>query len=259
MAPNWNASPIRLVFFLLAATFLTACAGLTLQNEIDGLMQEGRQLYSEQKYDQAVDKFVTVIGKDPTYWQAYLWAARAFIAQGNWKDAIANGRQAFELAPKDKEVLPIFAQALFGGGTDALKNGRFAESVNLLVEYLRLEPGNASAWLNVGKAYLGQQDFRQALGAFAQGLAAGGGVERQALIRELLDGGMQAFSSGKYRESIDLLREFLKYDRNNLQAYLNIAKAYWQSGDKGRAVDAFKEVLKLDPGQEEALRFMLRR
>lgn len=259
MAPNWNASRIRLVFFLLAATFLTACAGLTLQNEIDGLMQEGRQLYSEQKYDQAVDKFVTVIGKDPTYWQAYLWAARAFIAQGNWKDAIANGRQAFELAPKDKEVLPIFAQALFGGGTDALKNGRFAESVNLLVEYLRLEPGNASAWLNVGKAYLGQQDFRQALGAFAQGLAAGGGVERQALIRELLDGGMQAFSSGKYRESIDLLREFLKYDRNNLQAYLNIAKAYWQSGDKGRAVDAFKEVLKLDPGQEEALRFMLRR
>lgn len=259
MAAKWNASRIRLVLFLLAATFLTACAGLTLQNEIDGLMLEGQQLYSEKKYDQAVDKFVTVIGKDPTYWQAYLWAARAFIAQGNWKDAIANGRQAFELAPKDKEVLPVFAQALFGGGADALKNGRFAESVNLLVEYLRLEPGNASAWLNVGKAYLGQQDFRQALGAFAQGLAAGGGVERQALIRELLDGGMQAFSSGKYRESIDLLREFLKYDRNNLQAYLNIARAYWQSGDKGRAVDAFKEVLKLDPGQEEALRFMLRR
>ncbi len=259
MTPKWSAQRIRLALVLLATAFLTACAGLTLQNEIDVLMKEGQQLYSEKKYDQAVDKFMTVIGKDPAYWQAYLWAARAFIAKGNWTDAIANGKKAFELAPKDKDVLPVFAQALFGGGSDALKNGRFAESVNLFVEFLKLEPGNTRAWLNVGKAYLGQKDFRQALGAFAQGLAAGGGAERQDLIRELLDGGVQAFSSGKYRESIDLLKEFLKYDSKNLQAYLSLAKSYWESGDKGKAVDAFKQVLKLDPRQEEALRYMLRR
>ena len=83
--------------------------------------------------------------------------------------------------------------------------------------------------------------------------------QRQDLIRELLNGGAQAFSSGKYRESIDLLKEFLKYDSKNLQAYLNLAKSYWESGDKGKALDAVKEVLKLDPRQEEALRYMLRR
>ncbi len=256
MTSRWTALRTRFAL-LLVPILLAACAGLTLQGEIDALMKEGQQLYAEKKYEQATDKFLIVIGKDPTYWQAYLWAARSFIARGSWKEAIANGRKAFELAPKDKEVLPVFAQALFGGGTDALKNGRFAESVSLLVEYLRLEPGNAQAWLNIGKAYLGQQDFRQALGAFIQGLAAGG-AQRQELIRQLLDGGMQAFSSGKYRESIDLLKEYLKYDRN-LQAYLNLAKAYWESGDRSRALDAFKEVLRLDPRQEEALRYMLQR
>lgn len=259
MTSKWTTLRTRFTLLLLVSTLLAACASLTLQGEIDSLMKQGQQLYSEKKYDEAVDKFVTVIGKDPTYWQAYLWAARAFIAKGNWKDAIANGKKAFELAPKDKDVLPVFAEALFGGGSDALKNGRFAESVNLFGEFLKLEPGNTRAWLNVGKAYLGQKDFRQALGAFAQGLAAGGGAERQELIRELLDGGTQAFSNGKYRESIDLLKEFLKYDSKNLQAYLNIAKAYWESGDKGKALDAFKQVLQLDPRQEEALRYMLRR
>lgn len=249
----------RLAFLLLVSTLLAACAGLTLQGEIDGLMKEGQQLYSEKKYDQALDKFIIVIGKDPAYWQAYLWAARAFIAKGNWTDAIANGRKAFELAPKDKDVLPVFAEALFGGGADALKNGRFAESVNLFVEFLKLEPGNARAWLNVGKAYLGQKDFRQALGAFAQGLAGGGGTERAELVRELLDGGVQAFSSGKYRESIGLLREFLKYDSKNLQAYLSLAKAYWESGDRRDAIETFGKVLQLDPRHEEALRYMLRR
>lgn len=259
MTSRWTALRSRLTLLLLASTLLAACAGLTLQSQIDGLMNEGQQLYAEKKYDQALDKFTTVIGKDPTYWQAYLWAARSLIARGNWSDAIANGRKAFELAPKGENVIPIFAEALFGGGADALKNGRFAESVNLFVEFLKLEPGNTRAWLNVGKAYLGQKDFRQALSAFAQGLASGGGAERQDLIRELLDGGVQAFSSGKYRESIDLLKEFLKYDSKNLQAYLNLAKSYWESGDKGKALDAVKEVLKLDPRQEEALRYMLRR
>jgi tetratricopeptide (TPR) repeat protein len=259
MTAAWTLLRARLTLLLLASTLLAACAGLTLQSEIDGLMREGQQLYAEKKYEQATDKFLTVIGKDPTYWQAYLWAARSFIAQGNWKDAIANGRKAFELAPKDREVLPIFAEALFGGGADALKSGRFAESVNLFVEYLKLEPGNSKAWLNVGKAYLGQKDFRQALGAFVQGLANGGGAEREALIRELLDGGIQAFSSGKYRESIDLLKEFLKYDRKELQAYVGLAKAYWESGDKGKALETFKEVLQRDPRHEEAQRYLMRR
>ena len=258
MSTKWTFLRARLALALLATAFLAACAGLTLQGEIDGLMREGQQLYAEKKYEQATDKFLTVIGKDPTYWQAYLWAARAFIAQGNWKEAVANGRKAFELAPKDKDTLPLFAQALFGGGADALKNGRFAESVGLFSEFLKLEPGNAKAWLNVGKAYLGQKDFRQALGALLQGLASGG-AEREALIRALLEGGQQAFSSGRYREAIDLLREFLKYDKQDLQAYVSLAKAYWESGDRGKALEAFKEVLRLDPRHEEALRQLMRR
>ncbi|CAG0926493.1 MAG: hypothetical protein EFKGCFLK_00782 [Rhodocyclaceae bacterium] len=249
----------RLALLLMLPALLAACAGLTLQGEIDGLMKEGQQLYAEKKYEQATDKFLIVIGKDPSYWQAYLWAARSFIARGSWKEAIANGRKAFELAPKDKTVLPVFAEALFGGGSDALKNGRYAESIGHFVEFLKIEPGNTRAWLNVGKAYLGERDFRQALGAFVQGLASGGGAEREALIRELLEGGVQAFSSGKYRESIDLLREFLKYDRKDVQAWIGLAKAYWEAGDKGKALDAVKDALKLDPRQEETLRHMLRR
>lgn len=259
MSSGWTALRTRLTLLLLVSTLLAACAGLTLQSEIDGLMKEGQQLYSEKKYDEATDKFLSVIGKDPTYWQAYLWAARAFIAKGNWNDAIANGKKAFELAPNKKEAIPVFAEALFGGGSDALTNGRYAESVRHFAEFLKLEPGNTRAWLNVGKAYLGQNDFRQAFSAFSQGLAAGGGTDRQELVRQLLDGGAQAFSSGKYRESIDLLKEYVKYDPKNLQAYLNLAKAYWETGDRGKAVDAFKQVLKLDPRQEEALRYMLRR
>ncbi len=259
MFRQWSVLRTRLSFFLLISALLAGCAGLTLQNQIDALMQQGQQLYAEKQYGQAADKFLTVISKSPTYWQAYLWAARSFIAQGSWKEAIANARKAFDLAPKDQESLAAFAQALFGGGADALQNGHFADSVNLFVEYLKLEPGNAQAWLNVAKAYLGQKDFSRALGALVQGLASADASQRQEFIRQLLEGGKQAFASGQYRDSIGLLKEYLKYDRKELQAYLNLAKAYWEAGDKGKAFDAFKEVLKLNPNQEEAMRFLLKR
>lgn len=249
----------RHVLLAGASLLLAGCAGFGLQGEIEGLMRQGQQLHAEKQYDAAIDKFLEVVAKDPAYWQAYLWLARSFMAKGKWMDAVANGRKAYQLAPKDKETIPVFAEALFGGGAEALRNARYGESIALFGEYLKLEPDNGRAWLNVGKAYLGQQQFREALGALAQGLSRGGGAERDELLRGLLDGGVQAFSGGKHGEAIDLLTEFLKHDQKNPTAYLNLAKAYWGAGDMTRAFDAFRQVLKLDPRQEEALRFLLKR
>jgi tetratricopeptide (TPR) repeat protein len=259
MKSRWSLRGRWAVLLVTLSVLLGGCVTLSLQDEIAGLMNEGQQFYGEKKYDAAVDKFLVVATKDPKFWQAYLWAARTYIAKGGWTDAIANGKRAFELAPKGQEVMPVFAAALFGGGSDALKNGRLPEAIGLFVDYLKLEPGNAKAWLNVGKAYLGQQQFREALGAFAQGLSQGNSAERAELIRGLLDGGKQAFAGGKYDEAIKLLKEYLKYDKNELSAYLNLAKSYWESGEIPAALENFRQVLKLDPRDEEALRFLLRR
>jgi tetratricopeptide (TPR) repeat protein len=241
------------------SVLLAGCAGLGLQGEIESLMKQGQQLYAEKQYDAAIDKFVEVVTKDPQHWQAYLWLTRSFIAKGKWLDAVTNGRKAYQLAPKDKEVIPVFAEALFGGGAEALKSARYGESIALFGEYLKLEPGNGRAWLNVGKAYLGQQQFREALGAMTRGLSQGQGAERDELLRGLLDGGIQALASGKHGEAVELLKELLRHDQKNAGAYLNLAKAYLAAGDMTNAFDAFRQVLKLDPRQEEALRFLLKR
>ena len=251
-----------LALLLMFSVMLGGCAGggfsgPSLADEIAALMAQGQQLYANRQYDAAVAKFGEVVAKDPNYWQAYVGMARSFVAKSSWPEAIANGKKAYELAPNGQDVVAVFGEALYGGGSDALKNGRLQESVMRFVEYLRLEPGNASAWLNVGRAYLGQAQYREAFNAFVQGLANGGGAERAELIRGLLDGGLQAFSRNDYRTAIDALREYLKFDARNLSAYLNLAKAYWESGERGNAIDAFRKVLELDPRQTEALKFML--
>ena len=257
MTPKWIARRAWTAVLLMVAIALAGCVAMSLQDEIDALMSEGQQLYSAKKYDEAIVKFGQVINKDPKQWLAYLWIARAFIAQGLWGDAVGNAKKAYDISPKGADVLKVFGEALFGGGMDALKNGRFADSVRYFVDYLKLEPGNASAWLNVGKAYLGQGQYREALNALIQGLANGGGAQRAELIRQLLDGGIQAFSRGNYRDAIDLLKEYVKLDANNVSAWVNLAKSYWEAGDLGSALDTFRKVLQLNPRQEEALRYLL--
>lgn len=248
----------KLAYFALLL-ILAGCVTLSLQDEIAALMKEGQQLHSEKKYDAAIDKFLVVISKDPQHWQAYFWAARSFIAKGGWAEAIANARKAFQMAPKDREAFGILAEALFGGALDALGNGRHAEAISHFVDYLKLEPGNAKAWLNVGKAYLAQKQFAEALNAFQQGLAQEGGQERSELLRALLDGGRQAYAGGQYRDAIGLLKEYVHLDNRNVAAYVSLARSYLESGDAGNAIETFGKVLKLDPRHEEALRFLLKR
>ena len=259
MIARWNFPRAWVALLLLTSVALGSCASVSLQEQIDVLMKEGQQLYSEKKYDESIAKFGEVVAKDAKYWLAYVWMARSFMAKGNWLDAIGNAKKAYDLAPKGQDVIAVLSQALFGGGADALKNGRFQEAVTRFLEYLKLEPGNTGAWLNVGKAYLGQAQVREAFNAFVQGLAKGGGAERTELIRGLLDSGLQAYSRNDFRTAIDALREYLKFDAKNLSAYLNLAKAYWESGERGNALDAFRKVLELDPCQAEAMRFLMGR
>lgn len=252
----WPA--LLLVFSMLfAGCGGMAPQGMSLQEQVDALMKEGQQLYSAKNYDQSIAKFSEALAKDPKYWQAHVWIARSFIAKGNWTDAIVNAKKAFDLAPNAQDVLAVLGEALFGGGLDALNRGQLADSVSRFSEYLKLDPGNVSAWLNVGKAYLGQAKFREALDAFMKGLANGGGSDRTELLRGLLNGGLQALQKGEFRNAIDLIREYLKFDSNNLSAYLNLAKAYWESGERGNALAAFRKVLELDPRNSEALRALL--
>ncbi|HSB68108.1 MAG TPA: tetratricopeptide repeat protein [Candidatus Methylomirabilis sp.] len=237
---------------------LAGCAGITMFDTVESLMREGRDLYSAKQYDQAIAKFEQVITQDNTYWMAYLYIARSYIAKGNWLPAIANARKAFQLAPAGENVVPTFAEALYGGGVDALRQAHFSDAIGHFVEYIRVKPTDASGYLNLGKAYLGNGAYGDALNAFLRGLGQGGDAAVQRnLVQGLFDGGIQAFSRGDAQGAIGFLQEYVKHDPGNLNAYLNLGRAFWQAGESGHAVGAFRRVLELSPGNSEALRFLM--
>ncbi len=84
------------------------------------------------------------------------------------------------------------------------------------------------------------------------------GADRNEVISALLAGGTQAFKERDFGSAAGMLREYVKQDPRNLQAYLTLAKSYWESGQSGGALEAFREVLKLNPTNSEALQFLFK-
>lgn len=242
-----------------AAVLTAGCAVVPIPglSDIDTLLMEGEQLYREKRYDEAIARFKQVIARDPLNWRAWLWLCRTYIVRLMWGDAIEAGRQAFKLSPQGPEVVTTFLQALFGGGLQALNNGNFTQSISHFSEYLKLDSGNGGAWLNVGKAYLGNKQYGDALKSLLQALGIKD-VNRNEVIGTMLSGGTQAFKEGNYGSAANMLREYVKQDPRNLQAYLTLAKSYWESGQRGDALQAFTQALQLSPTNAEALQYMLK-
>ena len=245
-----------LMMVLIAVVLLSGCATL-VETTIDALIKQGIELFTAGRYDEAITKFLEVVRRDPTSWTAYLYMARSYVAKASWSDAIASGRKALELAPSSADVIPALAQALLGGGIDALTRGQFSNAASHLTEYITLRPTDANGYLQLGRAFLGTGAWSDALRTIVQGLAqAPDTATRGQLVRGLLDGGTQALTSGNARGAISLLQEYVRHDAGNVSAYVNLGKAYWQDGSLGNALSAFQRVLELNPNNAEALQFL---
>jgi tetratricopeptide (TPR) repeat protein len=256
-----GAELVRLSVILRPAAVLAvvalALAGCAAVLGVDALMKQGTDLYAQGKYDEALGKFWEVIKRDPQHWSAYVYIARAFIAKHSWADAITNGKKAFELAPDKAEVVPVLAEGLLGGGVDALQRGQFSEAAGHLLEYVRLKPTDAQGYLHLGRALLGSRSYGEALGALTEGMRQNpDGTVRQQLVQTLLEGGGQALTAGDGKAAVALLSQYVRLDPRNVGAYLSLGKAYWQDGDVGNALAAFRRVLELSPNEPEALRFL---
>ena len=239
---------------IVVVMVLSACAVVGPPGEMNLLMAEGQQLYSAQRFDEAIARFREVTARDPGFYPGYVWLARSLMARGAWADAVINARRAMELSRGAPDARAVLVDALYGGGNDALTRGAFIDSIGYFSEYVGLQPGNFRAWINVAKAYAGNRQFIEALRALRKALeTAAGGTERTEALQSLLGAGKQAFDSRDYAGAINLLREYLQFNASDWSAYLTLGKAYWESGAMKDALSTFAKVLELNPRSSEAL------
>jgi Flp pilus assembly protein TadD len=253
-------TPVVAILLLVVAVLGAACATVSLLQSVESLLQQAKELLDARRFDEALATLTEAIRRDPTQWKAYLYAAQAYIGKRDWTAALASARKALQLAPAEATVVTTLGDALFGGGLDALQRGAFGNAAGLFVEYVKLRPADAAGYLNAGRAYLGSRSWSEAARVLTEGLPrASDPAARQEFARVLLDGGRQAVTAGEYRGAIGLLREYVRLEPTDVTAYLDLGKAYWNAGDRGDALGAFRRVLELAPQNEEARRLLFGR
>ena len=155
---------------VIGALGLTACGAMSpmtpvmsLADKIVALMREALAALTGKRYDEALSKFAEVIKLDGKHVPAYVGMARSFIGKSDWGGAINSARSAFQIAPNGQDVIPVFAESLFGGGVEALKGGRFKDAIGNLSEYIKLQPGNAALLAEPLDGFVVESEFHYAL------------------------------------------------------------------------------------------------
>lgn len=236
--------------FVLACTLAFALAGCqTLPEFVDSTMQDGQALYARKDYNAAIARFKEVLSREPRHFPAYVWIARADIAKGAWRDAIASARAARLIAPRGAGVVPVLAEALYGAGREALAAGKFTDSIPLFLEYIELQPDNPAAYVNVARAYLGEKQFAKAVENLARalGLPADRATQQEAL-ELLLDGARRALLEGDLGNVIRFLSEYLKIKPDNIRAWIDLAHTYIRAGNYPGAATAYGGALRQGGG-----------
>ena len=129
------------------------------------LLDGGRQALSRGEYNGAASLLSEYVRQQPADWTAYLYAAQAYLGKADWGQALASARDGLTRAP-DGAARGEIAKALLDGGRQALSRGEYQGAASLLSEYVRQDPRNVSALLDLGKAYWSAGDRSQALDAF---------------------------------------------------------------------------------------------
>lgn len=141
--------------------------------DADIMLQVGLIVLQQKKYSDAADYLHRVLKLAPNYLDAKFGLITLAMTQHHMQEAAALIKQVKQQAPHDPRVHA--AQISFKKTQDqnkmnaleaCYKKGDFKQAIELATQYLRQNPEDGSARLMLGRIYLSQKQYRQAINQF---------------------------------------------------------------------------------------------
>ncbi len=130
-------------------------------------------------------------------------------------------------------------------------NNRLALAEIELQKCLALKNTYIDAWLHLCYLALRQKDWDKALGfskRFTERIPEAGASWRMY--------GYALNIKKQFKEAVEVLRKALTFDKNDPTVWFELGSAYEREGNHKRAADAFRNVLRLKPGDDAAANYL---
>jgi predicted Zn-dependent protease len=236
------------------------------------LAMNGDQVASRQQVEE-------LLAEDPTNVEGLKMRAATLIDQDRPDDAIMSLRTALDQAPRDPQIMGLMASAYLRSGSrelagemlslavetsnnapdESLRYARFLlEDDNysvaepILINALRLSPNNVPILIELGRVYLGQEDWAR-LEQVEATLRRIETDETMAAADSLRVARLQA--QDRSDEAVSVLESMIREQGSNAGAELEIVRTHLRAGDVA-AAESFVDGMLAENPQNDMLRFL---
>jgi tetratricopeptide (TPR) repeat protein len=203
-------------------------------------LQRGSLLYQQGRHAAAEAEFRLAAAADPDAPEPHAMLALALLEQERWDDAADEARNAIGLAPD-------WGYAHYVLGKVLLERHLPEEARAAVEEAISLDPTDADAHVLLAAIHFDESRFADALQSAQEALAhdpehAGGNNLRAMALVKL----------GRRAEAGATIDATLARDPGNAVTHANQGWTLLESGDRERALEHFREALRLEPDNEWA-------
>lgn len=145
--------------------------------------------------------------------------------------------------PKTPIVVPVLnpAMDLYNTGRNRFDAGDVKGAIEAYVQSIKLEPGSAEVYLNLGHAYLKLQKDSDAIKAFKQSLKLNPDQpETQYGV------GLAWFRRGQFQEAVDAFKKAVTLDPKMAKAHYGLTLAYQELGQSQGVIEHYRILERLD-------------
>lgn len=212
----------KILSAVLIIFVLNSCAGIGVFSSAQNEFEIALDLFNRGQYEEAIKHFNKSTELDPMFGRPYIYLGRSYLNLMRWHEAIPPFRTALRLAPEEtkQEIVNIMIDALLAAAISDFREGNFRDSIDSLREALKFKPQS-------GKLI-------------------------DELINALIAYGRDLLSRGYTTEAINAFNEAIELSTDNVNAYLGLAKAYFQNDDVLKALSAAGKAMEIDPSNKDA-------
>jgi tetratricopeptide (TPR) repeat protein len=182
----------------------------------------------------------------------------ALTDQGKVAEAVEHYQQALlarqgKLAEKIEHyqqvlrIQPNDAGAHINLGKALARQGKLAEAIEHYEQVLRIQPNNAEVHSNLGLALAGQGKLTEAVEHYQQALRI-----QPDFAEAHGNWGLALAGQGKLAEAVEHYQQALRVQPNNAGAHINLGNALAGQGKLTEAVEHFQQALRIQPNDAEA-------
>lgn len=174
-------------------------------------------------------------------------SADAWFALGLAYDSLGRFDNAVESLRNSLLINPEFTEAWYILGDAYLGLKRYDDAISASSQALRINSESANGWRTLGAAYLGLGRYNDAIGALRQAVRINPDAQTWSTL------GLAYLGLDRYEDAIGACRQSIRINPELTLAWQCLSIAYASSGNRTAALEAVRELRRLDPVAADAL------